>query len=342
MLHSHAKQSTPAAGSWITGQRIYLAMVLVASAAWIAYLVVQGGASRHVAAEDDVPGVRRWDAVPVSGPRAYGYLKQLCGLGPRFSGSEGMRRQQQLLEKHFGDLGAQVARQTFSVRHPQTGEPVELTNLIVSWNPEAKDRLLLAAHYDTRPFPDRDVARPRGTFVGANDGASGVAVLMELAHAMPKLGSKYGVDFVLFDGEEFVYSEYDPYFLGSTHFARDYKERPPAHRYLRGVLLDMVGDADLQLLYEQHSLDWNDTRPLAVEIWKLARKMRVPEFIPRRGHLVRDDHLALRNTAGIPTVDIIDFDYPYWHTESDLPERCSAASLAKVGAVVHEWLRTAK
>lgn len=341
MLHSHPKKAATATRFSAWGQWIYLAMVLLGSAAFVVYLAITRFPPEAPAEPDQGPPAKRWDQVPFSGTRALNYLQQICDLGPRPSGSEGMRRQQELLEKHFQELGAKVSRQKFSVRHPRTGEPVEMSNLVVSWNPEAKERLLLAAHYDTRPFPDRDPARPQGTFVGANDGASGVAVLMELAHWMPKLGARYGVDFVLFDGEEFVFGETDPYFLGATHFAREYKSHPPGHRYKYGVLLDMVGDKDLQLLYEQHSLDWNDARPLALDVWKLARKMRVSEFIPRRGHLVRDDHLALRNTGGIPTIDIIDFDYPYWHTEGDVPDRCSAASLGKVGAVMHEWLRTA-
>ncbi len=89
-----------------------------------------------------------------------------------------------------------------------------MANIIVQWHPERKERILLAAHYDTRPFPDRDPVRPQGTFVGASDGASGTALLMELAHLMPNLDSKYGVDFVLFDGEELVYGTERPVLLG--------------------------------------------------------------------------------------------------------------------------------
>ena len=101
----------------------------------------------------------------------------------------------------------------------------------------------------------------------------------------------------------------------------------------------MVGDKDLQIHYEQHTMSWPETRPLVQEIWGTAQRLGVKEFIPRTKHLVRDDHLALRNIAHIPTCNIIDFDYPYWHTESDAPGRCSGESLAKVGWVVHEWLK---
>lgn len=280
---------------------------------------------------------------PLDALRAYRFLEQICDLGPRISGSPGMQRQQDLLEKHFAALGGKVTRQKFSVRDPLGGENVVLTNLIVQWHPDRKERILLCTHYDTRPLPDRDpnpARRRDGVFLGANDGASGVAVLMELAYLMPGLDGKYGVDFVLLDGEEFVYVDgRDPYFIGSTWFARQYVAKPPPYTYRWGVLLDMVGDASLQIYQERQSASWRDTRPLVNEIWATAGRLGVEEFIPRKRHLVRDDHLPLRNIGKIPTCDIIDFDYPAWHTEADTPRRCSPNSLAKVGWVVYEWLR---
>jgi hypothetical protein len=104
----------------------------------------------------------------------------------------------------------------------------------------------------------------------------------------------------------------------------------------------MIGDADLQLYQERNSTWWRDTRPLVDEIWATARRLGVREFIPRRKHEVRDDHLPLHNIGKIPTCDIIDFDYPAWHTQADTPERCSALSLAKVGWVLREWLSTTR
>jgi glutaminyl-peptide cyclotransferase len=185
------------------------------------------------------------------------------------------------------------------------------------------------------------VQQKRGVFLGANDGASGVAVLMELAHLMPKLEGDIGVDFVLFDGEEFVYAEgRDKYFLGSEYFARQYVAKPPTHRYLRGVLLDMVGDVNLTVYQEEHSATWRDTRPMVKEIWATAGRLGVDAFIPRVAYKLLDDHVPLRNIGKIPTCDVIDYDYPYWHTVEDAPKRCSGTSLAKVGWVVYEWLRS--
>lgn len=284
----------------------------------------------------------RLEDIPFDGQRAYEDLKRLCALGPRPSGSAGMRAQQQLLREHFAGLGAQVRFQEFTGRHPVDGSPVPMANLIVTWHPQSRERVLLCAHYDTLPLPMLDPVDPRGVFVGANDGASGTAVLMELGREMAGLRPRLGVDFVFFDGEEFIFSEQHPYFLGSEYFARQYRDNPPPYRYRWAVLLDMVGDADLQIYQEQNSMWWRDSRPLVLDIWAVARRLGVREFIPRIKHEIRDDHLALHNTAGIPACVIIDFDYPAWHTRRDTPDQCSPLSLAKVGWVIRQWLERAK
>src|SRR5690606_24535158 len=103
-----------------------------------------------------------------NGERAYEYLKEICDLGPRPSASPGMAAQQKLLIDHFQKLGGKVKLQQFRIRHPLNGSEVRMANLMVSWHPERKNRILLCAHYDTRPFPDRDPVNPRGKFVGAN------------------------------------------------------------------------------------------------------------------------------------------------------------------------------
>ena len=282
-------------------------------------------------------------AASFSGDRAMRNLEAICNLGPRPSGSAAMDRQRAMLAEHFRAAGATVSGQAFQIRDRRTGKPVHLENLLVSWHPDRTDRVLLAAHYDTRPFPDNDPVDPKGVFLGANDGASGVAVLMELAAAMPALPGPVGIDFVLFDGEEYVFAPRDPYFLGSTFYARQYLADRQAgrlpHTYRCGVLLDMVGDRDHEIWQEQHSVDWPDTRPVVDAIWDVARRLEVRQFVPRPKHAVQDDHLPLRMIAGIPTCDIIDFDYPQWHTTADAPAACSAESLDAVGRVMLAWLR---
>jgi hypothetical protein len=272
--------------------------------------------------------------------RTYDYLVQVCKIGPRISGSTGMEQQQKLIVEHFAEFGATVQYQTFDAAHPRTGLPVRMDNIIVSWQPDAKERVLLACHYDTRPHADRDPnlqLAARAPFIGANDGASGVALFMEMAHHMKGLPTTYGVDFIFFDGEELVYGERDPYFLGSEHFSKSYRDKPPAHRYVYGVLVDMVGGKSMKLYYEKNSLDY--APDLTRSIWNMARQLGVKEFILKQKHEVRDDHLPLNEIAKIPSCDLIDFDYPHWHTTRDVATNCSGESIAKVGRVLLAWLQ---
>ena len=298
----------------------------VVVAGWLAVL-------GSIAAAEESPGF--------SGEKAFAHLEAVCDLGPRPSGSEGMRRQRKLLADHFRALGADVRGQAFQIRDRRSGQPVHMENLIVSWHPNRGERILLGAHYDTRPFPDRDPVDPQGRFLGANDGASGVALLMELGRFMPDLEGP-GVDFVLFDAEEYVVGPRDPYFLGSTFFARQYAASRRADEgpvYRAGVIVDMVADRDLEIWQEVKSISWPDTRPIVESIWAVAARKGVRQFVPRPRHEVEDDHVPLRMIGRIPTCDIIDFDYPAWHTTADVPAACSAESLAVVGEVLLDWLR---
>ncbi len=282
---------------------------------------------------------------PYDSARCEDNLRRICELGPRPSGSEAMKQQQLLLEREFVAQGAVVEFQAFNARHPQTGAAVELKNLIAKFFPDRTKRYLICAHYDTRPFPDRDPYNPRGVFVGANDGASGVAALLELGHHAQRLPDDVGIDLVLFDGEELVYQERrDNYFLGSTYFANQYVAQPPTPRYQAGILLDMIGDRELKIYYERNS--WNYARDVCKSVFDTAASLKVDHFVPKVRHDLRDDHLPLNQIAKIPTIDLIDFDYPrpglgapqYWHTTQDVPARCSGQSIATVVYVVHQWL----
>lgn len=161
---------------------------------------------------------------------------------------------------------------------------------------------------------------------------------MELGNEMSRIQTRYGVDFVFFDAEELVFNPQDPYFLGAEYFARTYVKDPPTYRYRAGALLDMIGDVDLQIFQERNSMLWEDTRSVVDEIWAVAHRLGVREFIAKKKHEVLDDHITLHNIGRIPVCDLIDFDYPAWHTRDDTPERCSALSLAKVGWVMREWI----
>ena len=294
---------------------------------------------------------------PLNKDRAFGFLQKICELGPRVTGSGPMQSQQQILAEHFSRLGGKVRLQKFRFPHPQNGEPQQAANMIVEWHPQKRERILICVHYDTRPQGDnaRVPKNQRGKiFLGANDGASGVALLMELAYKIAEIQGPYGVDFLLVDAEEFVFSDLPPqrYFWGSEFFARDYQGNPPPYKYIKGVVLDMIGDRHLQIYQDRNSVWWKDTRPITQEIWKTAERLGVKEFIPRTHpkmrNPIRDDHLMLRNVGKIPTCEIIDFDYPrfpvnrYWHTADDTPTRCSGDSMAKVGWVILEWIQLPK
>jgi len=329
---------------WLLRLNLLFGFVIVLFVVAIATRAFNRSPSRSNVAVVDSPTVRpipsRYDA-----DRAFGYLEQLCAIGRRPSGSEGMQTQQVLLTKFFEERGAVVSMQTFDIRHPEDGSNVELANLVARWNPDSGKRFLFCAHYDTLPYPVQDSVNPRGLFVGANDGASGTAALMELANQFEDLGANIGVDIVLFDGEEFVFdSSRDDFFLGSTFFAKKYAATADVVRYQAGILLDMVGDKELKLYYEKNSLRY--AREVARSVWGVAARLGVTAFTPRSRHEILDDHLPLNQIAKIPTIDIIDFDYPrpgfgaprYWHTEQDVPSNCSGKSLTAVVWVIHQWL----
>jgi glutaminyl-peptide cyclotransferase len=285
---------------------------------------------------------------PIDGKRAYGYLQQICEIGPRTAGSAANTRQREMVKAHFKKMGGEIHEQPFRIQHPRTFKPLILNNLVGSWHPERMERIVIGAHYDTRPFQDQedDPAKLEMPFLGANDGASGVALLMEMAHHLNDLKTPLGVDLVLFDGEELVWGNdqrVGEYFLGSKEFARVYKSRrrnnPHSPRYIAGIVLDMVGGRNLQLPQDPYSLD--HASDLVRQVWTVARNLEARAFLTQLGPEVTDDHIPL-NEAGIPTIDIIDFRYQYWHKADDRPENCSSESLEQVGRVVTTWLTVAR
>jgi glutaminyl-peptide cyclotransferase len=330
-----------------------LSLAAIAAAMWFAWLPADTSVSDPSTEPTDAvthAAGKTWNPpAPLQSARAMRYLEQLCAIGSRTTGTPGMIAQQQLLQAHFEKLGGNVVWQTFQHRHPETGQPVDVKNLIVQWHPDRMERVVLCSHYDTRPYPDRDPKNRFGLFVGANDGASSTAGLMELGHAMKDKSITIGVDFVLFDAEELVYGDQNgEYFVGSTYFAQQYAAEPPPYRYRAGILLDMIGDKNLQIYYDE--VGFRYAPQIAREVWEIAKGLGIKEFTPRVVHAVRDDHLPMNEIAKIPTIDIIDFDYPtsstrvrgYWHTMADTPDKCSGDSITKVLAAVLEWLKRQK
>ena len=254
-----------------------------------------------------------------------------------------MKKQQALIKAHFQKLGAKVEFQRFMGKQLSQPAPTEMANIVISWFPDRERRVLLCSHYDTRPKADQEPNRNDWDkpFVSANDGASGVAWLMELGNHIKKLPITVGVDFVLFDGEEYVFdggdrNAKDKYFFGSEHFADEYKKDRHGHYYAAGILLDLCTGKGATYPVEQNS---KASAFLVVrEIWGTARELNVGAFALQDGPQVFDDHIAL-NRVGIPTVDIIDFSYPHWHRLSDTPDKCSPETMENLSKVLSIWLQ---
>lgn len=282
--------------------------------------------------------------VPFDGKRALGYLEDICRIGPRISGTDGMTKQQELVRKHFEKLGGKVELQKFTARQASKKDPVEMANMIVSWYPDRPRRIIICSHYDTRPIADeeRNERDWRLPFLSANDGGSGVAFLMELAHHMKDLKTQVGVDFVLFDGEEYIWDSHrDDYFFGSEHFAKAYRNDKPKHKYLAAVLLDMIAGKGAKFPIEPNSNLL--AGKLVEDIWNIAREQKCDAFKRELARTeVRDDHIALNRIGKIPAIDIIDFDYAHWHKLSDLPSKCAAEPMEQVAKVLSVWMQRVK
>ncbi len=268
---------------------------------------------------------------PFDAAYAFEMLKQQCAFGPRTPGTAAHDSCLNFLESQLKQSAASVVRQTFSHTIDKTRQEVVLTNLIASFNLAAVDRVLLCAHWDTRPWADQDpdTANHDKPIVGANDGASGVAVLLEIARTLQATPPPAGVDLVLFDGEDLgTAGSSETYATGARYFAsqKDSRYNP---RY--GILLDMVGDRNLNLYKEGNSVRYS--ADVVNRVWGLAQRLGISEFISEQRYEVADDHVPLLN-AGIPCIDLIDFDYPHWHTLADTPDKCSPESLEKVGRVL--------
>jgi len=270
-----------------------------------------------------------------SGARAFELLRKQVSFGPRNPNSAGHGACLQYLSSTLQQLADRVELEDF-IHAGYGGEKLQLTNLIAAFKPQAATRIMLCAHWDTRPRAERDQNKSRRNepMLGANDGASGVAVLLEIARLLNTAPPAVGVDIVLFDGEDYgTEGDRESYLLGSRYFAA-HKRRDYVPKF--GILLDMVGDRELEIPKELNSLRF---APDVVQlVWDSARELGITQFVDEVGEEVLDDHWPL-NSAGIKTVDLIDFNYPdlsnrFWHTHEDVPENCSAESLEAVGTVV--------
>ena len=258
--------------------------------------------------------------------RAFAYLEKQCEFGPRVPGTTIHQETGAYLFAELKKYADEVAFQPFEFRHQD--KTVQMNNILARFGEDSGGKILLAAHWDTRPFADQDPnpANRNTPILGANDGASGVAVLLEVARVLKSKPPPSQIIIVLFDGEDYGRT-ISTMFLGSTHFAKNMDGWEADF----GILLDMVGDRMLELPMEGYS--WNAARDLTEAIWQRAEELGLPAFQRRLGPAIMDDHLPLIQ-SGLLTIDIIDFDYPHWHTVEDTPDKCSAESLEIVGRLV--------
>jgi len=277
-------------------------------------------------------------AVPeFDGQQAMSWLVQQCDLGPRIPGSPGNRALRELILDQAASLGLSASALCFSAGNPAAEGEVELCNVVVSAGPPGGDRLWLGAHFDTRPFSDLDPdpARRQEPLVGANDGASGVAVLLHLMEIFSAQPPTRGVDLLFFDGEDSGAAGKPLEFcLGSQHLARTWQDfgNPLSTGTPEGlIILDMVGDKDLAIPQEEYSRRYSPD--LLARVFDRAAALGLSAFVAEPGPAVYDDHVPFLQ-AGIPAIDLIDFDYPLWHTTGDVPAACSPASLEQVGILM--------
>ncbi|MDX2473328.1 MAG: M28 family peptidase [Candidatus Krumholzibacteria bacterium] len=284
-------------------------------------------------------------AVAFSGERAFSLLEQQVEMGPRVPGSAGNRRLHDLILSMARELGFSATSSCLTVKDPLGADEIEICNVVVTiaaaGSPVA-DRLWLGAHFDTRPIADHDPdPTRRGRPVpGANDGASGTAILLHLMELMHQQAPPTEVNLLFFDGEDSgPAGDAGGFCLGSKHLAASWQDfgSPLAGSVPRGlILLDMVGEKGVQIPMEGYSLQYAPqwTR----QVFERAATLGLSALVAAPGRPIYDDHVPFLG-AGIPAVDLIDFEYPQWHTTADLPAACSAASLSEVGTLVWDLIQ---
>jgi glutaminyl-peptide cyclotransferase len=289
---------------------------------WVVGLGVTGVMSLAILAVLVIGDLFTKSPVSFDSQRAFADVEYQVALGPRLPGSEAHSQALDWMIDNLAEAGWQsVTQETERMGHP-------IYNLIATRG-KGDPWIIIGAHYDSRFVADADPnPANRGLPVpGANDGASGVAVLLELARILPKNLDKQ-VWLVFFDAEDQGNLPGWDWILGSRAFVDELNGQPDSV-----VIIDMIGDADLDLYWEK-----NSDPELTKEIWAIAAELGYDEsFIPEYRHRILDDHIPFVE-AGITAIDIIDFDYPYWHTIEDTPDKVSPNSLKAVGDTLQEWI----
>ena len=257
--------------------------------------------------------------------RAFEHVRQLVAIGPRAAGSAGGQQARRYILDQAKALGIAAAEQPFVAATPFG--PVSMANVILTLPGASADRIVIGGHYDTKLFREF-------RFVGANDGGSSAAMLLELARALKDRRQPFTIELVFFDGEEAMLPNWNG--KDNTYGSRHYVERAQAEGKVKSlramILVDMIGDRDLALRREARSTRW-----LVDALWASAKRLGHGVHFLDISEPIEDDHVNFLN-AGVPAVDLIDLDYPAWHTAEDTLDQVSARSLQVVGDVVLDAL----
>lgn len=278
---------------------------------------------RETSAEVTTAGLARFN-----GYRAFRHLEKQCSFGPRVAGTEGHRLTAAYIQSELRSLNIPVIVQPFEHHVNLLNGTRKFQNIIGTLWPDKKRKVMLSAHWDTRPVADRDSdpALRSQPIVGANDGASGVGVLLELAGVLHQKPLDAGIIFAFFDAEDLGSARHlEEYCLGSRFLAANL---PESLQFEWGINIDMVGDADLLLQKEGYS--YQMARSLVDQLWQIGSEHYPSHFGVEVLSPILDDHFPFLE-RGYDYIDLIDFSYPYWHTHQDTPDKCSPESLEVIG-----------
>lgn len=260
-------------------------------------------------------------ALKFDSSRAWEHLRQLVAIGPRPSGSAAIEQTRKYIKDQLAASGLTAVEQAWDAQTPI--DRVRMVNLIATIPGARKERIVFAGHYDTKLFREF-------RFVGASDGASSAAFLIELARVLKGRKSPYTIELLFLDGEEARLPDWNgtDNTYGSRHYVEVGKRDGSLARVKALVLVDMIGDRDLRIRRDSNSTPW-----LTTIIWDTAKRQQLDGVFIGEGTRVEDDHLPFV-AAGVPSVDVIDLEYDAWHTAKDTLDAVSARSLQSVGDVI--------
>lgn len=247
------------------------------------------------------------------------FIKKQCAFGARVPGTKAHKNTKTFLESELKKYADVVATEKFGEGY---------TNIIGEFGMMKQKKILLCAHWDSRKFADRekDSKKKKMPVPGANDGASGVAVLLELAKIFKNHPPKNGITIAFFDAEDQGHIDGKEFCLGAKHFAKKRKKQFKNYQY--GILLDMVCAKNASFYVEENSVA--SARDVVDNVWNAGHALGFPQFKSAMKFSIYDDHIPLIEN-GLPSVDIIDFTYKHWHTTQDTPDKCDVKTLNAVG-----------